>query len=175
MQYIFPNNIFVSDKPIPKAILMERKANEYRQFRPDIRCEYLNLVVEFDGDAHYKDIEKDQYLISLGYKVVRIPFWVQLSKVNIEYYFNVKVDNGCEEHKSGFNSLNSDKVNLLNPNTPANFCTLGLKRFIDEYEVLPKNTQNEIIETLKQQQIINQVETVLPIKIENEKFQKFLR
>ena len=44
------------------------------------------VAVEFDGDEHYRhtlkiktDREKDELARRAGYKVVRFPYWVQLS------------------------------------------------------------------------------------------------
>ena len=46
------------------------------------------MVVEYDGDEHYcntlkikADIEKDQKAAEMGYRVVRIPYWIQLTSL----------------------------------------------------------------------------------------------
>jgi very-short-patch-repair endonuclease len=44
------------------------------------------VVVKYDGDHHYRnslqikrDFEKDELVKGLGFKVIRIPYWVQLT------------------------------------------------------------------------------------------------
>lgn len=58
-----------------------------RKIRPDYRSESLKLIIEVDGLPHYqqpdiikKDKEKTELYKKLGYKVVRIPYFIQLSK-----------------------------------------------------------------------------------------------
>lgn len=94
---IFPDAHWIYDSMIPKDIVHGRLPGyPLKRFRPDARCEELSLIVEFDGTAHYQDQsvvladrEKDRWLMGLGYKVVRIPYWIQLSNRMIEFWFGV--------------------------------------------------------------------------------------
>jgi Protein of unknown function (DUF559) len=54
------------------------------------------VVVEFDGDAHYRDAlkikadaEKDAIAKADGIHVVRFPYWVQLDQVTLRHYFDL--------------------------------------------------------------------------------------
>lgn len=58
-----------------------------RQFRPDYRSERHKLIIEFDGDQHYRsarhvieDGARDQALTGAGYRVIRIPYFVQMTE-----------------------------------------------------------------------------------------------
>jgi hypothetical protein len=50
------------------------------------------VVVEYDGDPHYCnsirikiDREKDRAAADLGYRVVRLPYWIQLTTEALEH------------------------------------------------------------------------------------------
>ena len=100
LNYIFPGYEFIYDKPLSKEIITYRNpAIEYRRYRPDARCEKLNLIIEYDGINHYqnqtvilRDYSRDNWFNSLGYKVVRIPYWIQLSLDMIKYLFGEVYD-----------------------------------------------------------------------------------
>ncbi|GHT41766.1 hypothetical protein FACS189443_3990 [Planctomycetales bacterium] len=56
------------------------------------------VIVEFDGAQHYtkptqirKDDERDEYHKSLGYTVVRIPYFIQLTKKAVKTLFGADV------------------------------------------------------------------------------------
>lgn len=55
---IFPDTEFAFNSAIPKDIQIKRGVSNARRFRPDARCESLNLIVEFDGVKHYQDIKQ---------------------------------------------------------------------------------------------------------------------
>lgn len=96
LKYIFPTTEeWTWNEAIPAKTQRELASKELpktRQYRPDSFSKELKLVVEFDGKPHYqnplviiKDKEKDNYYKELGLTVVRIPYWIQLSKENIGY------------------------------------------------------------------------------------------
>ena len=98
-------------------------------FRPDFCCHELKLCVEFDGPDHYMkanvilaDENKDNVLKALGYKVIRIPYFVQLDNEAIKYFFGLDIEFNYG-FKHGFIAKN---VSL-----PANFCELGIWKFKD--------------------------------------------
>lgn len=123
--------------------------------QPDFIYAPLRLIVEVDGQnlrvGHYTnakqcvdDIEKDEVYKNNGWKVIRIPAYIQLDKEMIEFFFGIKYDKPlytmCREH--GF--LHS-QIDL-----PANFCTLGLNRFYREMDGYPVNVRKQVLETLVQ-------------------------
>jgi len=64
------------------------------QMRPDYRIEELKLIVEFDGHYHYcssntqkRDKIKHERYTEIGYKIIYIPYFVQLDIDMLEYYF----------------------------------------------------------------------------------------
>lgn len=94
LEVIFPDtHDWIHDKPLggnDKSI--SRK-------RPDYRSESLKMIVEFDGIQHYqklkqieKDIETTKIYESLGYLVIRIPYFIQLTSEVVKRLFNVEVD-----------------------------------------------------------------------------------
>jgi very-short-patch-repair endonuclease len=65
-----------------------------RRYRPDYRSEQHRLIIEFYGDEHYRsakkilgDAERDATFTSGGYRVVRIPYFVQLKRAVIADLF----------------------------------------------------------------------------------------
>jgi hypothetical protein len=116
---LFPGRTFVHNKSVPKS---ESRA------RPDYRCDELMLIVEFDGYQHYSqtktilaDEEKDSLYSALGYSIVRIPYFVQLSSTVIELLFSLPAVTWEQVYPHGFIA---DEALL-----PADFCPLGVCRF----------------------------------------------
>jgi len=120
---IFPNHEFINSKKVPNSEI---------NFRPDYRQDDLKLIIEFDGPSHYtqssviiKDLIKDNKYSSLGYKIIRIPYFIQMSKEVIKNLFNVNFD--IEQiYKHGFID---EKVVL-----PADYCYKGLVRFEEDLD-----------------------------------------
>lgn len=137
---------WVHDTPIPKDVQALRgRTGAARRFRPDYRLESKSLIVEFDGIQHYQqlarllsDEEADRYYRSLGYHVVRIPYFVQLSSINIKYYFDVTVPEMCELRYSFYDS--EDRVSI----SPGGMCLAGFERFKRDYASLPADTRQAI-------------------------------
>ena len=55
--------------------------------RPDYRFEELKLIIEFDGNQHYQDVnvifrdkEKDKIYTEMGYRIERIPYFIQMTE-----------------------------------------------------------------------------------------------
>lgn len=124
LEIIFPDEIFVHDKAVPKSGTRKR---------PDFRCDNLKLIVEFDGAQHYTDVkwcyddkEKDDAYRNMGYRIVRVPYFVQLSHDTIEHLFGVNL-----EFEQVFpHGFIVDKNETL----PADFCSLGYERFLHDIE-----------------------------------------
>jgi hypothetical protein len=106
-----------------------------RLFRPDYRSERLHLIVEFDGDQHYcharhvlEDTQRDATLIEAGYRIIRIPYFVQLHPAVIEDLFGQLIadHSSFKDFPHGFIA---DTVVF-----PADFCELGIERFRHDLE-----------------------------------------
>ena len=92
------------------------------------------MIIEFDGIWHYSspnDIERDlknqkNYEL-LGYKVIRIPFFIQLTKEVVKTLFNVDVS--FDLFKEGIPS-----IGIKCKNTPAFLCPSGVVRMAIEFK-----------------------------------------
>jgi hypothetical protein len=101
-----------------------------RRFRPDYRSERHKLIVEFDGDQHYRsakhvieDRAREQVFIDAGYRVVRIPYFVQMTEPVIGYLFGDLVTDR-RPFKDFLHGFISATVVF-----PADFCELGIEHF----------------------------------------------
>lgn len=108
-----------------------------RKIRPDYRCEKLKLIIEFDGVQHYQkpdriksDIENQRLYERNGYKVIRIPYFIQLSNNVVKSMFGRDV-----QEKLFDESIPSLGVKMCN--TPAYCCPAGLKRMAREFHSYP--------------------------------------
>lgn len=129
LKVIFPNiNDWVHDKPLP--IIIEGK--QCRK-RPDYRSEELKIIIEMDGLPHYqnpdiiiKDEENIKFYENLGYKVIRIPYFIQLTNEVVNKMFNVNIEEEL------FNK-NYPSLSLKCRNTPSYLCPLGINRMAKEF------------------------------------------
>lgn len=94
------------------------------RLRPDYCSKSLKLIVEFDGVQHFNnpiniilDKKKTKIFQDLGYKVVRIPYFLQLTNDAVEILFNRKVEECLFDGK--YPSLNLS-------NGPAYLCPAGI-------------------------------------------------
>lgn len=133
LHVIFPE---VSDWIHDKA-LGQKNGITYRT-RPDYRSETLKLIVEFDGLQHYTKpdvIERDDVTTKtygeLGYKVVRIPYFIQLSNRAIETLFGVSISAPMFDE-------NIPSLGIKGQNTPAYLCPAGVKRMARDFMKLPE-------------------------------------
>lgn len=132
LQVIFPNtDDWVHDKPFGLHNGVNYK------IRPDYISEQLKIVVEFDGLQHYttpKNILRDDNNTAIynqnGYKVVRIPYFIQLTNQAVETLFGVNVSQKLFNGK--YPSLGED----ANHN-PSCLCPEGLKRMAKEFKRFP--------------------------------------
>lgn len=120
---IFPNtNDWVHDK----TFLTTRK-------RPDYRSDSLKLIVEFDGLPHYQkpdiilnDYKSIELYNNFSYKVIRIPYFIQLTNNVVKILFDVDVK--VKLFDENISSLSSSYYN-----TPAYLCTAGIERMANEF------------------------------------------
>lgn len=145
LKIIFPKiNDWIHDKT-----LGEVNGKVYRS-RPDYRSEKLKLIIEFDGLQHYTKpdiIEKDFRLTevykSLGYIVVRIPYFIQLTNKAVKTLFGVEVSEKLFDEKIS-------SLGIKGLNTPAYLCPAGVKRMAEEFKIFPEQYKTNI-EFLKKQ------------------------
>lgn len=136
LKKLYPNHEFIHDKIVPNLGINNR---------PDYRNDELKLIVEFDGYQHYTsssyiltDQKKDEIYSGAGYRIIRIPYFVQLSTDVIQNLFEIDfIINQVYPH--GF----IDKKAIL----PADFCELGIHRFKSDLERFSFIKQ-EIIQSL---------------------------
>lgn len=135
---VVPELEFIHDKAVPEA--------KNKRRRPDYRCESEKLIIEFDGDTHYckanrilTDAEKDEDYSALGYRIVRIPYFIQITDQVLKYIFGRSIE-FKQVYPNGF----------IDPNAilPADFCELGISQFIKDLETFNYH-KDEVIESLK--------------------------
>lgn len=156
LKQIFPEHEFIRDRVVPNSDI---------QKRPDYRNDDLMLIIEFDGYGHYSkpdniltDGYKDNVYKDMGYDIVRIPYFIQMSKDIVKLLFERDVD--IEQvYPHGF----IDNKAML----PAYFCELGIRRFkrdLDEFKI----AKDDIILSLdkKYDEYVN-INYVLPPSLHN--------
>lgn len=133
LKAIFPaTDDWIHDKPIGYL------NTGYCRKRPDYRSERLKLIVEFDGLQHYtspsnilRDKQNTLFYEQLGYHVVRIPYFIQLTNSVVSELFGINV------HEPLF----PEGIPSLGPkskNTPAFLCHKGIIRMAQEYHRFPE-------------------------------------
>lgn len=135
LKAIYPDvNDWVHDKSIPGLQVSGKVCRR----RPDYRSEKLKLIVEFDGLQHYtnpKVIKSDEegniIYKKAGYKVVRIPFFIQLSQDAVKKLFGVSVQQQLFNEEFCSMGINGR-------NTPAYLCPAGLQRMAQDFKKFPK-------------------------------------
>lgn len=122
LKHLKPNLNFINNKNVPNSIL--------KRHRPDYRCEEIKLILEFDGYRHYcdpkvilSDIKKDEEYEKLGYRVFRIPYFIQMSSKLLELIFNEEI-----EYKQTYPDGFIDEKAML----PASFCSMGIEKFEED-------------------------------------------
>ena len=134
LSVIFPNT---HDWIHDKAFGIHKDGKKYN-IRPDYRSDSLKMIVEFDGLPHYtnpQNIIKDKKNTSIyelnGYKVVRIPYFIQLTNKAVEELFGVKV----KEPLFNINYPSLGGIGLKH--NPSYLCPGGLKRMATEFKRFP--------------------------------------
>ena len=134
LKVIFPDiDDWVHDKALGLTV-----NNKVCRKRPDYRSEKLKMIVEFDGIQHYtmpdrikNDVLSTKFYERLGYKVVRIPYFIQLTNKAVKYFFNVDV-------KEPLFNENIHSMDKNDRNTPAFLCGAGVLRMIEEFKHHPE-------------------------------------
>jgi very-short-patch-repair endonuclease len=146
---------FISDD-----LILNKNFLSYK-FRPDILINNSKIIIEFDGYTHYtqpysilKDIEKDNIVDICGYNIIRIPYFVQLDKIVINYLFPQITIYKESEYKHGF----IDKKAIL----PSCFCELGIQKFIKDLETFSFIKEDIIYSLIKKVAELKNKLLVLP-------------
>jgi hypothetical protein len=148
LKVIFPKiDDWVHDKAIEGLSVNGKKC----KIRPDYRSEKLKLIIEFDGIQHYtkpdiieKDKNNNKIYSGLGYKVVRIPYFIQLSNKAVKTLFGVDLEEDLFNEKI-------PSLGIKGQNTPAYLCPAGLKRMAEEFRKFPEQHKTNI-DFLKKQE-----------------------
>ena len=141
LKAIFPEtNDWIHDKAIDTIIVNGKVC----RFRPDYRSESLKLIVEIDGLPHYqnpivilKDKEKTKLYEEFGYKVVRIPYFIQLTNSTVKEMFGVDVEEQLFPE-------NVPSISYKDFCTPAFLCDAGVKRMAEEFMKYPEQLEINI-------------------------------
>ncbi len=142
LKAIFPNtHDWVHDQTVPGLKHADGKAFKGR---PDYRSDSLKLIVEFDGLQHYQDptqidadIKRTKIYEAAGYKVVRIPYFIQLTQRAVEILFNVQVNQPLFNPKYA-------SLGVASKNTPAFLCIDGIMRMKMEFYKFPNQRATNI-------------------------------
>lgn len=140
---------FLRQRVDPGIVANQPVPGSGRRLRPDYQSERWRLIVEFDGDAHYRqartilgDAERDRFFVGLGYQVIRIPYFVQLTTPVIADLFGKAAEDQSDflDFPHGFIA---DTVVM-----PSDFCELGIARFDDDLTRF-SYIRDQILESLK--------------------------
>jgi hypothetical protein len=128
-------------------------SKEYKRYKGDIIINDYWLI-EFDGYPHYtksavfeRDDDKNyMWKDEQSKEVIRIPYFVQLTTETFNHYFKTLIDefNLNIEIQSDYPHGFIDKKAIL----PADFCSVGERRFYKDIWNLPQNTFSDIINSL---------------------------
>ena len=106
---------------------------------------------------------KDELYHENGYRVVHVPYFVQLSKKTISRLFGLNMEYE-QKYPHGF----IDPKCIL----PADFCHLGIKRFLDDLETFSEIKNEIIVSLIKKIENLKNKNLVVP---DTEEFNHFLR
>jgi very-short-patch-repair endonuclease len=136
------------------------------RFRWDVAFQQngSQVLVEFDGDAHYRDSlkikvdqTKDSLALKQGCKVVRVPYWVQLNRSTAQHYFGISAEI-IQNFQHGF---------ITTKLFPASWCAVGIERFKCELQKLPEEVKEAVINSLRDRIQDHGIEYVLPTSLRN--------
>jgi hypothetical protein len=145
LKVIFPNiDDWIHDKALGNF-----NGQLYRN-RPDYRSEKLKLIIEFDGLQHYtkpdiieKDLKTTELYKMFGYKVVRIPFFIQLTNKAVKALFDLDVSEELFDETVS-------SLGIKSQNTPAYLCPAGVKRMASEFKKFPEQYETNLAFLIKQ-------------------------
>jgi hypothetical protein len=133
-----------------------------RRFDMAFRANGTTVLVEYDGDEHYRDgmkIKADRQKEALAsqhqMQLVRVPYWIQLDSDMATHWFGL--DAAIEQSfPHGF---------ITTTLFPASFCELGVQRFQLELDSLPNRIRLAVISSLRERAVEHGIEYVLPSQL----------
>ena len=118
-----------------EEIIHNKKIKELN-FRPDYYLPCRKLIVEFDGFRHFtdnviatQDVYKDFITLDNKFNLIRIPYFVQLSKRNIEFLFEDVIKNEFEI-MNDFNKYPDGFIDFKAA-LPGQFTSIGFLRYCE--------------------------------------------
>jgi hypothetical protein len=136
--------------------------NSRRRFDMAFRLNSAIVLVEYDGDEHYRhslkikaDREKDILASKNGMRLVRIPYWVQLDTMMAMHWFGIEV----QIEQSFLHGFITTKL------FPASFCELGIARFLRELDAIPAEVRHDVVTSLRKRVAEYGIEYVVPEKL----------
>jgi len=171
LKIIFPECEILAQHPFSYQT-RPRKAS----WKVDYYIPEKKLVVEYDGPDHYtniwkikRDVTKDKYFSKDDFKIVRIPYWLQIQSSVSDYLFSCQLSKETENEIAKQIYKVSDVSEIMysglyqSQNTPANFIEKGRERFKNEFNSAPKIVQESVRTTLKAYiHRVGDVDCVLP-------------
>ena len=138
---IFPD---VDDWVHDKTTGLLKDDGKKSRVRPDYRSEQLKMIVEYDGLPHYtspdqweKDESNQAFYESYGYKVIRVPYFIQLTNAVVEKLFGIRVGEPLFDGAT-------PSIGPKGRNTPAYLCPAGIRRMAGEFIKFPEQYQVNI-------------------------------
>jgi hypothetical protein len=138
LKIIYPSTQFIRDRVVPNSGIKNR---------PDYRSDELMLCIEFDGYLHYTtpstiilDSIKDKTYADMGYRIIRIPYFVQMSSSTIKTLFDKDITIE-QTYPHGFID---DKCIL-----PAAFCEMGLCRYKKDFDRFDYEVKMQILDSIQ--------------------------
>lgn len=146
--------------------------NGYKESKayPDYRYDdgKTKVVIEIDGTGHYKyedkikeDYAKDAAYIEAGYKVIRIPYFIQLTNKVVKQMFGVDAQEPL--FPEGVGSM-TYKLH----NTPHNLCDEGIRRMAHEFLKYPDQYEANVRHLLKEEKQGHKTDVDILMKLHDE-------
>ena len=147
-------------RAISQLFLEENSISEYKlaKFSLDIYFPKNKIAFEYDGPDHYdkvanheRDLRKNYLCISEGIALVRWPYYFQLTKDVARYLFQHHYSDSKYQQAIKMVYGASEESEILAPGlhsskfTPANFTSLGIKRFINDLINAPTSVRSQVI------------------------------
>ena len=136
--------------------------NRRKFYKVDCYSETMKMVWEYEGPDHYenvwklkRDTERQSYFEAAGYRFLRWPYYLQLTRDVARHYFgDAYSDKKYLEAIATVYGV-ADQNSVLSPglhtskNTPANFVPRGVRRFFQELSSLPDSVAAQVAESLR--------------------------
>ena len=147
LKVIFPNRNFVHDTKVEGVD--GRKRPDYYSNEP------TKLIVEFNGLPHYtkpdiilRDKIKQKLFEDNGYKVVMIPYFIQLTNKAVKTLFGVDV-------KEPLFDENIPSLFVSDGCTPAFLCPEGIKRMAEDFLKFPEQYEVNMKQMKKEMEMLD--------------------